>query len=78
MEKILEIKESDGYTNDAKAQSFMRWQSSYLFKTTKDNEVEDLSFEGEGCAISLASASILTEIVKEKIYHSLRNWMRIL
>ena len=26
----------------------------------------DLSFEGEGCAISLASASILTELVKGK------------
>ena len=28
--------------------------------------IEDLSFEGEGCAISLASASILTEISKGK------------
>ena len=28
----------------------------------------DLSFEGEGCAISLASASILTDIVKGKEY----------
>ena len=26
----------------------------------------DISFEGEGCAISLASASILTEILKGK------------
>ena len=35
-------------------------------KLNKDKEIEDLSFEGEGCAISLASASILTEILKGK------------
>ena len=35
-------------------------------KLNKDKEIEDLSFEGEGCAISLASASILTETVKGK------------
>ena len=29
-------------------------------------KIEDLSFEGEGCAISLASASILTELTKGK------------
>ena len=35
-------------------------------KLGKDDKVEDLSFEGEGCAISLASASILTDIIKNK------------
>ena len=35
-------------------------------KLSKDDKVEDLSFEGEGCAISLASASILTDIIKNK------------
>ena len=33
-------------------------------------KVEDISFEGEGCAISLASASILTDIVKGKDYNN--------
>ena len=37
-----------------------------LIDEYKNKEIEDLSFEGEGCAISLASASILTEIVKGK------------
>ena len=32
----------------------------------KEKKVLDLSFEGEGCAISLASASILTETLKGK------------
>ena len=32
----------------------------------KDKKLVDISFEGEGCAISLASVSILTEILKGK------------
>ena len=38
-------------------------------KVGKNKEVQDSSFEGEGCAISLASASILTEIIKGKDYN---------
>jgi nitrogen fixation NifU-like protein len=32
----------------------------------REKKVMDISFEGEGCAISLASASILTETLKGK------------
>jgi nitrogen fixation NifU-like protein len=32
----------------------------------RDNKVKDVKFEGEGCAISQASASMLTEIVMGK------------
>ena len=35
-------------------------------KLDKEKKVLDVSFEGEGCAISLASASILTETLKGK------------
>ena len=35
-------------------------------KLENDNNISGLSFEGEGCAISLASASILTDILKGK------------
>ena len=38
-------------------------------KLNNDNKVEDVSFEGEGCAISLASASILTETIKGKEFN---------
>ena len=38
-------------------------------KLNDDNKVEDVSFEGEGCAISLASASILTETIKGKEFN---------
>ena len=39
-------------------------------KLNEKKKVEDISFEGEGCAISLASASILTDIVKGKDYNN--------
>jgi nitrogen fixation NifU-like protein len=32
----------------------------------KDGEIEDVRFKGKGCAISQASASMLTEVVKGK------------
>jgi nitrogen fixation NifU-like protein len=44
---------------------------------TKDNgswQIKDISFTGNGCAISIASASILSEFVKDK---SVRNLSKI-
>jgi len=38
-------------------------------KLNKEKKVDDVSFEGEGCAISLASASILTETIKNKDFN---------
>ena len=35
-------------------------------KLDKEKNITDMSFEGEGCAISLASASILTDTLKGK------------
>ena len=37
-----------------------------FLKLNKEKKVEDISFEGEGCAISIASASIMTETIKGK------------
>jgi len=37
-----------------------------LYVRVKDGVIEDVSFEGSGCAISLASASLLTESIKGK------------
>ena len=57
----------EGYTNDAKAHNPLCGDKVHIFlKLNKEKLVEDLSFEGEGCAISLASASILTELTKGK------------
>ena len=35
-----------------------------LYVKVKDNVIEDVSFQGSGCAISTASASLMTEIVR--------------
>ena len=57
----------DGFTNDAQAHNQLCGDKVHIYlKLNKDKQIENLSFEGEGCAISLASASILTETVKGK------------
>ena len=38
----------------------------------KNNSVRDVRFNGQGCAISQASASMLTELVKGKTIHDVR------
>jgi nitrogen fixation NifU-like protein len=37
-----------------------------IYLKMHDNIIEDVSFQGEGCAISMASASLMTEILKGK------------
>jgi nitrogen fixation NifU-like protein len=37
-----------------------------IYLKIKDGVVEDIRFEGRGCAISMASASMMTEILKGK------------
>ena len=37
-----------------------------LYLRTQDDIIQDLSFQGSGCAISKASASLLTSVVKGK------------
>ena len=37
-----------------------------VYVSTKDNQIEDVKFKGSGCAISVASASLMTEALKGK------------
>ena len=41
-------------------------QVQVYLKLNEEKKVEDLTFEGSGCAISIASTSIMTELVKGK------------
>ena len=41
-------------------------QLTVYLKLGADGVVEDLAFEGQGCAISMASASMMTEMVRGK------------
>ncbi|MYL48273.1 SUF system NifU family Fe-S cluster assembly protein [Halobacillus litoralis] len=36
-----------------------------LYLSVKEGRMEDLSFEGEGCSISMASCSMMTELLKK-------------
>ena len=56
-----------GYSHDAKAHNPLCGDKVHIYlKLDKDQNITSLSFEGDGCAISLASASILTDILKGK------------
>lgn len=37
-----------------------------IYCIIKENRIEDIKFEGEGCAISMGTASMLTDFVKGK------------
>jgi len=37
-----------------------------VYLSVEDNKIVDISFEGAGCAISMASASLMTEALKGK------------
>jgi nitrogen fixation NifU-like protein len=42
-----------------------------LYVLERDGVITDLTFEGSGCAISVASASLMTETVKGKTTHEM-------
>ena len=55
------------YTHQAKGHNPLCGDQVQVYlKLNKEKKVENLSFEGSGCAISIASTSIMTELVKEK------------
>ncbi len=57
----------NGYNHDAKAHNPLCGDKVHIFlNLEKKKYIKELSFEGEGCAISLASASILTDTLKGK------------
>ena len=59
-----------GYSHEAKGYNPLCGDKVHIFlKLNKEKKVEDISFEGEGCAISIASASIMTETIKGKEFN---------
>ena len=60
----------EDYTHEAKGHNPLCGDKVHIFlKLDNDKKVEDISFEGEGCAISIASASIMTETIKGKEFN---------
>ena len=66
----------EGYSHDAKGYNPLCGDKVHVYlKLGKGKKVESLTFEGEGCAISLASASIMTELVKGKSFEEAKEIM---
>ena len=65
-----------GYSHDAKGYNPLCGDKVHIFlKLNVKKKVESLTFEGDGCAISLASASIMTELVKGKSFQEAKEIM---
>ena len=66
----------EGYSHEAKGYNPLCGDKVHVYlKLDNGKKVESLTFEGEGCAISLASASIMTELVKGKSFEETKEIM---
>ena len=61
------LRKTDNFNKDAKGNNPLCGDNVHIYlKLDKKKKVEDISFEGSGCAISMASASIMTDLMKGK------------
>ena len=67
----------EGYSHEAKGYNPLCGDKVHVYlKLDKEKKVEGLTFEGDGCAISLASASIMTELVEGKSFDEAKEIMK--
>ncbi len=58
---------TENFNKDAKGHNPLCGDKVHIFlKLNENKKLEDISFEGQGCAISIASASIMTDLLKGK------------
>ena len=61
------LRKSNNFNKDAKGNNPLCGDNVHIYlKLNDQRKVEDISFEGSGCAISMASASIMTDLIKGK------------
>ena len=61
------LRKTENFNKDAKGHNPLCGDKVHIFLKLNDNKkLEDISFEGQGCAISMASASIMTDLLKGK------------
>ena len=66
----------EGYSHEAKGYNPLCGDKVHVYlKLDSKKKVDSLTFEGDGCAISLASASIMTELVKGKSFEEAKEIM---
>jgi nitrogen fixation protein NifU and related proteins len=56
----------ESFTSEADGYNPLCGDKVHIYVTLKDGRVEDVHFEGRGCAISMASASLMTEVLVGK------------
>ena len=61
------LRKTENFNKDAKGHNPLCGDKVHVFlKIDENKKISDISFEGSGCAISMASASIMTDLMKEK------------
>ena len=61
------LRRTENFNKDAKGHNPLCGDKGHIFlKIDETKNISDISFEGSGCAISMASASIMTDLMKEK------------
>ena len=61
------LRKGENFNKDAKGHNPLCGDQVHVYlKLNENKKIEDISFEGQGCAISMASASIMTDLVKGK------------
>ena len=61
------LRKTENFNKDAKGYNPLCGDKVHIYlKLNENKKVEDISFEGQGCAISMASASIMTDLVRGK------------
>ncbi len=61
------LRKTKNFNKDAKGNNPLCGDNVHVYlKLNDQRKVEDISFEGSGCAISMASASIMTDLIKGK------------
>ena len=61
------LRKTDNFNKDAKGYNPLCGDNVHVYlKLNEKKKIEDISFEGSGCAISMASASIMTGLLKGK------------
>ena len=61
------LRKTKNFNKDAKGNNPLCGDNVHVYLRLNENKkVEDIAFEGHGCAISMASASIMTDMIRGK------------
>ena len=68
------LRRTENFNKDAKGYNPLCGDKVHIYlKLDEQKKVQDISFEGQGCAISMASASIMTDLIKGKNEHEAKD-----